>query len=61
MAGAVGDRSTGGLGVIVEGQQIAIGVLRVWLVEHRAPCRQGDRVWVVEAPDPLERAEVVIE
>ena len=43
------------------GRQVALGVARVRLPEHRAAARQPDRGRVGEAPDPGHRAEVMVE
>ena len=51
----------GGPGVEVERGQVALGVARVRLPEHRAAARQHDRGRVGEAPDAGHRAEVMVE
>ena len=51
----------GSPGVEVERAQVALGVARVRLPEHRAAARQPDRGRVGEAPDPGHRAEVMVE
>src|ERR1700755_3279226 len=48
-------------GVEVERGQVALGVVRGRLPEHRATARQPDRGRVGEATDPGHRAEVVVE
>ena len=48
-------------GVQVERQQVAVGVLRVGLVEHRLAVRQRDGLRVGEPPHVRQRAEVVVE